>query len=144
MRQPVSFCDKEGAKREIFVEELQGPKKEPMGQVLIRILSKSKRKCRLRMAKQGKCNMVERSVLHFSLCVRTSKLAPQTKNRPGEKVGFVFEKVQEFRNLLWSKHLRAYLPSRSDAHNGNLQRRGIKAKPVTVKQLQAFSCKINL
>ncbi|MBQ8908526.1 MAG: hypothetical protein IJY71_08105, partial [Clostridia bacterium] len=62
MRQPVSFCDKEGAKRDIFVEE------------------------------------------------------QQTKNRPGEKVGFVFEKVQEFRNLLWSKHLRAYLPSRSDAH----------------------------
>ena len=69
---------------------------------------------------------------------------PSPRKRPEKKVGFVFEKVQEFRNLLWSKHLRAYLPSRSDAHNGNLQRRGIKAKPVTVKQLQAFSCKINL
>ena len=57
------------------------------------------------------------------------------------KIRRLLERVFE---LCRRSHLRICLPPWSETHNEDSQRRGIKAKPVSVKQLQAFSCKINL
>ena len=81
---------------------LDKTKKEHERQVLIRILSKYKRKCRLRVAKQEKCNMDE-----SLCCIFLYVSAPQNLHRkkqrirPPEKVGFIFEKGLDLWMLLW-------------------------------------------
>ena len=71
-------------------------------QVLIRILSKSKRKCRLRVAEQEKCNMDE-----GLCCIFLYTSVPQNLRRnkqrisPAKKVRFIFEKVLDLCSLLW-------------------------------------------
>ena len=56
----------------------------------------------MRVAKQEKCNMDE-----CLCCIFLYAFAPQNLRRnkqrisPAKKVGFIFEKVLDFRNLLW-------------------------------------------